>query len=134
MTKELMIELFSTDQELLSTYHIEAPNTAEVCAERTWKDLQDSDVELHLIEKNGKVIGYYGIERSPMQCLTGFFLTPENRNAAMIELFWGKVNQHFDSDYFVGLYSKNTRAIDFMNKKTQTKYEVDNIVLFKVKR
>lgn len=69
-----------------------------------------------------------------MQCLTGFFLTPENRNAAMIELFWGKVNKHFDSDYFVGLYKKNTRAIDFMNKKTKTKYEVDNIVLFKVKR
>lgn len=41
-----------------------------------------------------------------MQCLTGFFLTPENRNAAMIELFWGKVNKHFDSDYFVGLYKK----------------------------
>lgn len=134
MNKELLTELFSTDKELLSIYHIEAPNSAEVCAERTFKDLVDSNVEIHLIEKEDKVIGYYGIEKSPMQCLTGFFLTPENRSSAQIKDLWYKVEQHFESDYFVGLYDRNTRAINFMNKKTDTKYEFNNIVLFKVKR
>lgn len=56
MTKELMAELFSTDGELLSKYHILAPNTAEVCAERTFKDLQEANVEVHLIEKMVKLL------------------------------------------------------------------------------
>lgn len=133
MNQELLTKLFATDPELLSKYHILAPNSAEVCAERTFKDLQDSKVVVHLIEQNGEVIGYYGIEGTAF--LTGFFLTPENRTPAMIELFWGKVNKHFNKDYFVGLYTKNTRAIKFMNKKTTEKYETkSDIVLFKVRR
>jgi len=133
MTKELLAKLFSTDSDLLSKYHILAPNSAEVCAERTFKDLQDSKVVVHLIEQNGEVIGYYGIEGTAF--LTGFFLTPENRTSSMIELFWRRVEKHFDKDYFVGLYTKNTRAIDFMNKKTTEKYETKNdVVLFKVRR
>lgn len=133
MDKELLTKLFRTDSELLSKYHILAPNSAEVCAERTLKDLNDSNVEIHLIKQNNEVIGYYGIEGSSF--LTGFFLTPEFRTPAVVELFWGRVEQHFEKDYFVGLYTKNTRAIKFMNKKTTDKYETKNdIVLFKVRR
>jgi hypothetical protein len=133
MNQDLLIKLFATDSELLSKYHILAPNSAEVCAERTFNDLQESKVQVHLIEQNGEVIGYYGIEGTAF--LTGFFLTPENRTPAMIELFWRRVEKHFDKDYFVGLYTKNTRAINFMNKKTTEKYETKNdVVLFKVRR
>lgn len=133
MTKELLAKLFQTDSELLSKYHILAPNSAEVCAERTFNDLEESNVTIHLIEQNGEVIGYYGIEGKTF--LTGFFLTPENRSPGMVELFWRRVDKHFDKDYFVGLYTKNTRAIKFMNKKTTEKYEIaNNIVLFKVRR
>ena len=132
MNKELMTKLFSTDKDLLDTYHILAPNSAEVCAEKTLKDLQDSNVEIHLIEKNNEVIGYYGIEGNAF--LTGFFLTPENRDAATIELFWKKVEKHFKKDYLVALYAKNTRAINFMNKKTQHKHVINDVVLFTVRR
>ena len=132
MNQELLTKLFSTDSELLSKYHILAPNSAEVCAERTFKDLQDSKVVVHLIEQNGEVIGYYGIEGTAF--LTGFFLTPENRNKEMIHYFWNKVDSSFKKDYFIGVYPKNTRAIDFLNKKTTIKYEVNNAVFFKVRR
>lgn len=133
MNQELLAKLFATDSDLLSKYHILAPNSAEVCAERTMNDLINADVKIHLIEKNNEVIGYYGIEG--VAFLTGFFLTPENRTPAMIELFWRRVEKHFDKDYFVGLYTKNTRAIKFMNKKTTEKYETkSDIVLFKVRR
>lgn len=132
MNKELLTELFATDVDLLTKYHILAPNSAEVCAERTLKDLEDSKVVIHLIEKNDKVIGYFGIEGTAF--LTGFFLTPENRDGATIELFWRRVDSHFNKDYFVGVYPKNTRAMNFLNKKTDIKYEVNDAVFFKVRR
>ena len=64
MNKEQLAELFSTDKELLSIYHILAPNTAEICAERTLNDLKEANVEIHLIEQDNEVIGYYGIEKN----------------------------------------------------------------------
>jgi hypothetical protein len=136
MNKELLTELFSTDADLLNVYHILAPNSAEVCAERTMNDLIDANVKVCLIQKNNRVIGYYGIEnRENLSFLTGFFLTPENRTKEMIQYFWTKVDSEFDSDYFAGLHSKNTRAIDFLSKKTEQKYNLDNnVVLFQIRR
>lgn len=132
MTKELLTELFATDSELLSKYHILAPNSAEVCAERTFTDLINADIKIHLIEKNNEVIGYYGIEGSSF--LTGFFIKPTHRNKETIERFWKQVDSHFNKDYFVGLHSKNTRAIDFINKKSIIKYELDGSVFLKIRR
>ena len=133
MNKELMTKLFSTDQVLLDSFHILAPNSAEVCAERTFKDLEDNKVTTYLIRKNNEVIGYYGIEGSAF--LTGFFLTPENRDRATIELLWKKIESHFPNNFMTCLYTKNTRAIDFMNKKTTEMYKVgDDVVLFTVRR
>jgi len=135
MTKELLAELFSTDSALLEKFHILAPNSAEVCAERTLKDLQESNVEIHLIKKKEKVIGYYGLELTPyMDSLTGFFLTPENRTKEDIENFWTEVHSKFNRDFFVGLYDKNTRAIKFIEKESSFKTLINNIVLFKVKK
>jgi N-acetylglutamate synthase-like GNAT family acetyltransferase len=135
MNKELLTELFSTDKELLSTYHILAPSTAEICAERTLNDLKENNVEIHLIEQDNKVIGYYGIEKDGwVNNLTGFFLKPEFRTKENIVNFWNKIENNFDKDYYIGVYAKNTRAIEFLNKKTTTKYESDDIVVFKVGR
>ena len=135
MNKELLTELFSTDTDLLSTYHILAPNTAEVCAERTMNDLIKYNVDIHLIKQNTEVIGYYGIEKKEgLEYLTGFFLKPEHRTKKHITDFWNIVDSSFNSDYFACVFDKNTRAIEFLNKKTTTKYEIDNIVLFKVGR
>ena len=132
MTKELLAKLFSTDKDLLEKYHLLAPNSAEVCAEKTMEDLEASKCKIHLIKHNNEVIGYYGIEGTAF--LTGFFLTPEHRNKSTIDLFWKIVDAEFNKDYFVGLYKKNTRAIDFMNKKTDIKYDTKDTVLFKVRR
>lgn len=132
MNKELMVSLFTTDKELLNTYHIESPASAEVCAERTFSDMKKAGCKVHLIEKNNEVIGFYGIEGKNF--LTGFFLTPENRNTSTIDLFWKKVESHFDKDYHIGIYKKNTRAEKFLERKTNIKHEIQDIVLFTVKR
>ena len=133
MNKELMTKLFSTDKALLESFHIIAPNSAENCAARTFKDLEDNNVVTYLIEKNNEVIGYYGIEGSAF--LTGFFLTPENRDRATIDLMWKKIESHFPGNFLTCLYTKNTRAIDFMTKKTPEMHKVGNdVVLFTVRR
>lgn len=135
MTKELLTELLATDLELLSIYHIEAPNTAEICANRTFKDLQNAKVEVKLIKENEEVIGYYGIEKNGwINNLTGFFLKPKYRTKKHIINFWNEVDKNFDKDYFVGVYSKNIPAINFLKKKSTTIYEHNNVVVFKVGR
>lgn len=135
MTEEIMVDLLSTDKQLLTVYHIEAPNTAEICAKRTLADLEKSKAQVHLITENDKVIGYYGIERGlATDFLTGFFIKPENRTKDTIEKFWKEVEQHFNRDFYVGVYKKNTRAIKFLNKKTTNKHEIKDAVFFKVQR
>lgn len=129
MNKELMTELFNTDMELLSTYHVLAPNSAEVCAERTISDLKDCYV--YTYEKNGQIIGYYGIKGSQV---AGFFITPENRNKEVITEFWNEVESHFHKEYYCGLYNKNTRAINFIRKMNIEEFPVPSYdgIFFKV--
>lgn len=135
MNKEILTELFSTDPDLLSKYHIIAPNSAEACAEKTLNDLADCNVEVHLIKENDEIIGYYGLEnKDGMGSLTGFFLKPEYRTKEHITKFWKEVDSHFDKDYFIGVFARNTRVIEFLKKKTTMKYEIDNVVLFRVGR
>jgi len=131
MNKELLIELFSTDDDLLNKYHISAPNSVEVCAERTLDDLNGSAV--YLFERDSNLIGYYGISGSS---LTGFFITPENRNKEVISAFWNEVESKFTKDYYCGLYNKNTRAIEFIRKKSIEEYPVKEWdgIFFKIKR
>jgi hypothetical protein len=135
MNKEQLTELFNTDPELLSTYHILAPNSAEVCAEKTLGDMNEANVDIHLVKKNEEIIGFYGIEKNELyNNLTGFFLKPEYRTKENVTELWNKIDENFDKDYYVGVFSKNTRAIEFLSKKTQTKYEHNNVVVFKVGR
>jgi len=135
MNKELLTELFSTDKDLLSMYHIEAPNSAEICAERTLKDMKDANVEIVLITKDIEVIGYYGVEKfGKLDFLTGFFLKPENRSKEQISKFWNEVDSKFTNGYLSGVYSKNTRAIEFLNKKATSSYKLDDIVIFQIGR
>lgn len=131
MNKELLTELFKTDEELLSKYHVLAPNSADICAERTLNDLNGS--EIHLVKRDENVIGYYGINGTQ---LTGFFITPDMRNSSIIGEFWNEIESNFEKDYFCGLYNKNTRAIEFIRKKQVEEYPVEQFdgIFFKIKR
>lgn len=135
MNKELMIELISTDPELLNIYHIEAPNTAEICADRTIRDLKTANSYVYTIDETGETIGYYGIERGfSIDYLTGFFIKPKYRTKERIIDFWKEVESKFEKEFYVGVYKKNTRAIKFLNKKTNEKYEATDHVFFKIKK
>jgi len=135
MNKELMIELLSTDEDLLSTYHILAPNSAQVCAERTVADLKKANAYVYTLENEEETIGYYGIEHGlSVDFLTGFFIKPKYRTKERITDFWKEVEGHFNKDFYVGVHIKNTRAIEFLNKKTNEQYGSEDCVFFKVKR
>ena len=135
MNKEILTNLFSSDSDFILKYHNLAPTSAEICAEKTFNDLCNYNVDLRLIEKNNEIIGYYGIEKNEgLSYLTGFFIKPEYRTKEVITDFWKQVDSNFNTDYFVGVFAKNIPAINFLNKKTTTKYEIDNTVLFRVGR
>lgn len=131
MEREELIELFKSDTDLLSKYHILAPNSAEVCSQRTIEDLNGS--EIFKFEKDGKLIGYFGIKGS---CLTGFFVSPENRNFKTLSEFWKEIESKFTKDYYCGLYIKNTRAIEFIRKKAIQEFPIESHdgIFFKIKR
>lgn len=135
MNKELLTELFKSDENFIGKFHNLSPATAEICAEKTFNDLSQYCVDFHLLKQNQEVIGYYGIERKEgLSYLTGFFLKPNYRTKEVITKFWNEVDSHFNTDYFIGVFAKNTPAIEFLSKKTTTKYEIDNTVLFRVGR
>lgn len=132
MNKTLLTELFSTDEDLLTKYHILAPDTAENCASRTISDMKGNYV--HSYEKDGEIIGYYGINGNQ---LTGFFIVPEHRNSSVLCDFWNKIESNFNQPhYFCGLYTKNTRAIEFIRKKSTEEFAVPTHdgIFFKIKR
>lgn len=125
---DLIKECFSTDPELLSTWHIESGKGIDSCTIRTCKDLADADVEIYALELDNKVIGYFGVELDLF--MSGFFIKPEHRNKEVIKEFWSVVDDHFEDEYMVGLYKKNTPAIEFLKKKTPSYYELDDEAVF----
>lgn len=115
--KQLLEECFATDIDLMNRYHIEAPAPLFACVERTYKDLLSCpDIIFYKIYELSKIIGYFCKEKDRYgnMYLTGFFIKPEYRKADYIKSFWDIVDKEIGEDYFIGLYKKNKRAVDFV--------------------
>jgi hypothetical protein len=115
LTKELLRDMFSKDEDLVNKYHIEAGCGLDACVERTFNDLEQYNVETFLIKRDNRVVGYFGRENlGHLQCLTGFFIDPEYRTKEKMGSIWKEICSRFLVQFYVGLYDKNTRAIDFI--------------------
>jgi len=109
--------LFGTDCELLSSFHIEAGKGLEACSKRTFNDLLSfPNLEFYYIFKEEKLIGFFGRQKFDVRdCLTSFFLDPDYRKDN-VEIF-NKILSTFEKNIVTsGLYTKNKRAIKFLSK------------------
>jgi len=118
--KNIIQECFKTDQELLDKWHIESGKGLEKCVERTYKDLMslEENLKFFSIIYENELIGFFGSEKFyDTKALTSFFIIPKARNKYILNQFWNNINNHFDNDRFLcGIYSKNTRALNFLFK------------------
>ena len=128
---DLIKECFSSDPELISTWHIEAGTSVDNCTIKTCKDLEEAEVTVYALQKDNKVVGYFGIEKLEwLHCMTGFFIKPEYRTKEVVKEFWSVVDNSFEDDYYVGLYKKNTPAVAFLRRRTPTIIDVDEESIF----
>jgi hypothetical protein len=115
ITKEILVECFSTDSELLSTYHIASGNTAEFCANKTFEDLKTAlpSFQFFRVENDNNLIGFFGSED---KYLTTIFVKPEYRNKKDLNEFWGLILNHFNGPFNTCIYEKNSRCAKFYER------------------
>lgn len=97
----------------------------------------DSSFKFYEIFDGECLVGYFGIERSPVQCLTTFFIVPEYRQHK--KKIWKFVKSHLPRTFFAGLFKVNTRAINFYKKQggkqiAEIMWENKPSVIFKFER
>lgn len=128
---EIIESNFKTDKDLLDKYHIASPCDAKTAAQVTVDDLQETQPDFLFYEivdydqnAQGKVVnerrvGFFGTESfKEDKFLTSFFIKPEYRKKEVVEKFWDLVGAAIGKrKYLTGVYAKNTRAINFLNKK-----------------
>lgn len=114
--KEVLQECFSTDKDLISTYHIESGSNLDICVDRTAQDLSlaDESFKLFLIYQDNELAGFFGKEHD--NYLTTIFVKPSYRSRSAMEKIWEIISSHFISDYYTAIYSKNTRAASFYSR------------------
>ena len=125
--KELLEFCFKTDPILMEQYHIEAPSTLERCVERTYKDMVScNDLVVYRLSDNNETVGYFGVEEYEGEhFLTGFMLNKGYRDDNYKSDFWRIVNETIKKkspEYFCGVYQKNNRAVDFLQKSGGEEY------------
>lgn len=115
--REFLRNLFASDQDLLDKYHIVSGQGLDACVDRTISDLEKAkNFSFHKITVDNKEVGFFGKESFGQDWLTGFFLVPEYRGSKGVEIFKDRVFAEFSPFFMCGLYTKNTRAINFIKK------------------
>lgn len=97
----------------------------------------DPSFKFYDIFHEDKLVGYFGIERNPVQCLTTFFIMPEYRDHK--KKVWKFIKSHFSKTFFAGLFKVNTRAIHFFEMNggqpvSEVIWEDKPSVIFKFER
>jgi hypothetical protein len=86
---------------------------------------------------DNKLVGYYGTEMYPIQCLTTFFIVPEFRKFKTI--IWKYITRDFTADFISSLFKINTRAIAYLQNNggviiNEVTGENKPVVILKFKR
>lgn len=114
---------FEGDDNLLSTYHI-SPGDLDHCVDDTVRCIYENaehykeDMVCYKVALDGDVIGYTIMlidENNPCE-LYSFGINIEHRNAALLQEWIGKVKEKIGKVFFIILWNKNIRAIDFFKK------------------
>lgn len=121
--KELVTFSFEGDSDLLDKYHI-SPGTLEHCVEHTFtfidknKDFYKGDMYYAAVCLDGEEIGYtvfVANEKAPNE-LYSFGIRKEYRTKDILQSWLRVVGTTLGLPYYIILWDKNTRAIDFFGK------------------
>ena len=115
--KPIITECFSTDQELLTTFHIKAPATLQECVDDTFdKITNEKYFEFYSLRNDeNELVGYFGKENdNQINFLTSFFVIPKFRCGETRSEFWRIVLSFVGCRFLCGIYDKNIRAMKFL--------------------
>jgi len=111
--KALITEMYSGDSSLLEKWHVIAPTTLEKAVENSLNIFLDSPkLEFKLIENNGELIGYVGIEQTDIRYVKGFFIAKKHRNAEVKNGFIDLLKREL-GEVIIPLNKNNLRAQRF---------------------
>lgn len=114
---------FEGDNDLLKKYHI-SPGDLEHCVEHTMNFIKENyeyygeDMNIFVVLMDTKVIGYtitIKNEKAPNE-LYSFGINIKYRKKDILKGWIEKVKEFLGNHYYIVLWSKNTRAIDFFEK------------------
>ena len=115
---DVIVNCYQSDNDLVNKYHVIAGSGLSSCVDRTVYDFVNNDISIYKVVDNKDFIGYFGEEIIEDELfLTGFFIMPQFRTSKTKDSFWNMVINHFNSDFKIGLYNNNTRAINFLEKQ-----------------
>jgi hypothetical protein len=114
---------FEGDEKLLNKYHI-SPGTLEHCVDDTMKfinenaDFYKEDIEFYSVTLYGASIGYtIVIKNDPRPNeLYSFGINIEQRTEEIRKVWLSEVEKIIGKPYYIVLWSKNTRAINFFER------------------
>lgn len=120
MTYNNIYEYFKDDQDLLKFFDplSVAENNEQAALEIYHKLIEYSrDYHCKFVRLDHGYIFYTKPRRwFQRRMLVSFCLKPEHRNRTSTELFWKEIVKHMGKRFMCYLYSKNTRAINFLLK------------------
>lgn len=113
--QDIMRECYLEDEELLTKWHINAKYGKESCIKRSIDEMENrNNLKFFTISNENEIVGFYGTE---MDCfLSTFFVKPKYRKKEYMKEIWEIMTNSFQSTFHSALYSKNTKAIDFLKK------------------
>lgn len=114
---------FRDDEDLLGNIHI-SPGTLDHCAGHTFEsikkeaDFYKNDIEFYVVSCDGAHIGYTIViknEKKPNE-LYSFGINIKYRQKDILVAWLSEVSKLLEYFYYIVLWSKNTRAIQFFEK------------------
>lgn len=119
MYREYLKNLFSSDKDFLMDFHNHNNLSLEECVDITLDCFKKaSNFKLFEIKIDNKNIGFFGKEiYNNKEFLTGFFIKPEFRKKETInKVVKDFIYPNFNNGFFCGIYSKNKKAMKFIEK------------------
>lgn len=125
---------FNEDEELLSKYHIMS-GSLEKCVADTMKRIADvkekvaDAMEFYYVEHAGKAIGYVIMifHNNHATELYSFGINKHFRTKEIVTTWLWEIEKKFGTLYYLILWNKNTRAIDFFLKNNFIKIEHESV-------
>lgn len=119
----LIYLVFKEDKELRDVFHKIAPASLVDVSAHTYKTICDNtnsvDDEFYVVSIGDEVIGFtvlLGGEEIQFNSLYSFGIIPAFRTADILKAWLSEVEGILGFPFIVGLYKKNTRAIEFFRK------------------